>query len=1076
MGTGSHRSHIGRGELQQALGFLPSDEQWAAISAPLDPAVIVAGAGTGKTTSMSARVAYLVGRGEVDPERVLGLTFTNKAAAQLLAAIRTRVASVDELVASDAGASDSPSQPERHLEPTVSTYHAFAGRIASEFGMRIGHEPDASLLTDGLRHQHAYALVCGADSVGADSLGIELAGLGKTPVFITSAMLDLDSELSEVGIEPSQVIAHDRRLVASLQALGASRGTGKKILDAATQRIVLARLVQEWREYKARRDLWDYSDQIRLALEVVRRFPETAVELRSRYDLVLLDEYQDTSIAQRELLQEVFSGGFPVTAVGDPCQAIYGWRGASVDNIESFPVHFPKADGSPADRYSLTENRRSGPAVLHVANDIATDLRAMHTGSLALQAPPEARPARVDVALFETIDEEVEYLAHAVRAAHADAQRSIAVLCTTGSDIRRVDTALQRLGVPTQVSGAAALFADPAVADVRALLEVVHEPTANPAFVRLLSGARWRVGARDLAALGERGSELAGGRSRPTTHTLAEALQEAVAGSDPVDVVSLPDAAADPGDRDQYSAQAWSAFADITNVIRVLRQTPSESIVDLIGRAIAELGIDVETRVADRSGESSAALSDFLSLAALLSDGDHRLGLGGFLAQLRDAERFDVTITHTRPIVEGAVQLMTVYAAKGLEFSTVFLPFVSDGAFPGGRHRGRWTTGAAVVPWPVRSDAPPDLATFPANSDESVNKQHERYLEALGSLNDRDHERLAYVGMTRAEEALVVTGHWWGPGQAKPRGPHRFLQQVRSSVEAADPDLCRVIAWAEPPVDGADNPIQGATTPRWPQPVAPSYREQVQQAARMVHDAAGKPATHEPSLLDDESSGDAGGWSTRVTRWHETFDALVEEARTDRSERGVPLGSHVGATTFLRALSEPEQLADELIRPMPRQPSPSAARGVAWHAWVESFFGQQSLWAMDDLPGAADADIATDSQLESLKAAFERTRYASMQPVAVERPFSLVIGGRVVSGRMDAVFTDGERYEVIDWKTGGTARVDPRQLAIYRLAWAQVADVEWTDVDAAFVMVASGEELRPDTDEEVRALIALGLG
>ncbi|HEV8025407.1 MAG TPA: PD-(D/E)XK nuclease family protein, partial [Candidatus Nanopelagicales bacterium] len=141
---------------------------------------------------------------------------------------------------------------------------------------------------------------------------------------------------------------------------------------------------------------------------------------------------------------------------------------------------------------------------------------------------------------------------------------------------------------------------------------------------------------------------------------------------------------------------------------------------------------------------------------------------------------------------------------------------------------------------------------------------------------------------------------------------------------------------------------------------------------------------------------------------------------------------------------------------------------------VETAFGQQSLWGLDELPGAADADIASDDQLEELKAAFRRTRYANKEPVAVEHPFSVVIGGRVVNGRIDAVFAEGDRWEVVDWKTGGTASVDPRQLAIYRLAWAQTHGVHWRDVDAAFVMIATGEELRPNTDAEVRELLAVG--
>ena len=1063
---------FGRPELEDALGFTLSDPQWSAVSAPLEPAVIVAGAGTGKTTSMSARVAYLVGTSQVRADRVLGLTFTNKAAGQLLTAIRSRIAALGAHTQHDGSVE----------EPTVSTYHAFAGRIVAEFGLRIGREPDATLLLDGVRHMHAYRVVCGADVGEADSLGMRLARLDKQPKTITENMLDLDGELSELGIDPVELIEFDGTLIEVLTNAGAERGTGRQIREAAEQRIVLARLVQQWREYKARRDLWDYSDYVRLAREIVDRFPDVAEQIRHRYDVVLLDEYQDTSIAQRALLQAIFADGFPVTAVGDPCQAIYGWRGASVDNIDSFHEHFARADGTPARRYTLAENRRSGPAVLHVANDLAARLRTEHAGTEPLVPVAGAPPAAVSVGLFDTVEHEIEFVAHSVKDAHEQAERArlsgahetIAVLCTTGADIRRVARALQRLGVPTHVSGAAALLADPAVADVRALLEVVHEPTANPAMVRLLTGARWRVGARDLAALGARAREIAGGGGRVDAATVDEALDAAVVGSDPVDVVSLSDAAADPGDPGRYSGQALRAFHETSSIVHDLRGTPGESVVDVIARAIHLLGVDVEARINDPGGAASAALTDFLALAADMTEAEGRLGLGGFLLRLRDAERFDVVVSQNRPAREGAVQLMTVFAAKGLEFSSVYLPFVSEGTFPGGRSRGRWTTGASIVPWPLRDDATAELESFPDRSSDSLNKQHERYKESLQRLVDVDHERLVYVGVTRAERAVTVTGHWWGLGHETVRGPHRFLSQVRQAVLEGDPDRCRVITWADPPADGETNPAAISSRSVWPQPVDPDRRAALIEAAEAVRTSRGAGTQLAASFADVDSSMAHDAWDRQLAQWHEAYAALVEQHRTESAERIVRLGPHVGATTFLRALKAPDELALDVLRPMPREPSRAAARGVAWHAWVEGVFGQQSFWEVDELPGAADFDIASDSELEELKSAFLQSRFASMQPVAIEQPFALVLGGRVINGRMDAVFESEAGFEVVDWKTGGTASVDPRQLAIYRLAWAHIANVSWRDVDAAFFMVARGEEIRPDTDAEVEALVELG--
>jgi DNA helicase-2/ATP-dependent DNA helicase PcrA len=160
----------------------------------------------------------------------------------------------------------------------------------------------------------------------------------------------------------------------------------------------------------------------------------------------------------------------------------------------------------------------------------------------------------------------------------------------------------------------------------------------------------------------------------------------------------------------------------------------------------------------------------------------------------------------------------------------------------------------------------------------------------------------------------------------------------------------------------------------------------------------------------------------------------------------------------------------DLARPMPRPPAPAARRGTAFHAWVETRYGQQSLLDPDDLPGAADDAIGSDADLAALKAAFEAGPWARRDPIAVEVPFALLVGGRVVNGRIDAVFESAGRFDVIDWKTGSARSVDAMQLAIYRLAWSQLRGVPIEDVDGAFVLVNTGEVIRPDTSAQVSLL------
>jgi DNA helicase-2/ATP-dependent DNA helicase PcrA len=201
-----------------------------------------------------------------------------------------------------------------------------------------------------------------------------------------------------------------------------------------------------------------------------------------------------------------------------------------------------------------------------------------------------------------------------------------------------------------------------------------------------------------------------------------------------------------------------------------------------------------------------------------------------------------------------------------------------------------------------------------------------------------------------------------------------------------------------------------------------------------------------------------------IAEWDRNLPLLLEAAlAASQSSRRVPLPDSLSASDLIRLADDPDRYLLDLARPMPRPPAPAAARGTRFHAWVESRYGQQPLLLPDDLPGAADDDIESDADLEALQEAFELSDYSKRTPIAIEAPFALVLAGRVVSGRIDAVFDNNGRPEVIDWKTGRRSGLHPLQLAIYRLAWAEQHGLSVDEVDAAFLLVASGEVDRPDS-------------
>jgi DNA helicase-2/ATP-dependent DNA helicase PcrA len=146
---------------------------------------------------------------------------------------------------------------------------------------------------------------------------------------------------------------------------------------------------------------------------------------------------------------------------------------------------------------------------------------------------------------------------------------------------------------------------------------------------------------------------------------------------------------------------------------------------------------------------------------------------------------------------------------------------------------------------------------------------------------------------------------------------------------------------------------------------------------------------------------------------------------------------------------------------MPRPPSPSARFGTRFHAWVEARFGQQQLVDPDELPGRADSGIDDEDDLRELVGRFEQGPFADRTPLAVEAPFALVLAGQVVRGRVDAVYADGDGYLVVDWKTNRSQSADPLQLALYRLAWAELSGAPLEQVRAAFYYVRTGDLVEP---------------
>ncbi|MFJ6026080.1 ATP-dependent helicase [Pseudarthrobacter sp. NPDC092424] len=1141
-------------ELSGLLGEknVPTPEQSAIISSPLAPRLVIAGAGSGKTATMADRVVWLVANGWVRPEEVLGVTFTRKAAGELASRIRAKLATLQQLARQDGshGFPEGLSGSEAP-EPKVSTYHSFASGIVSDYGLRLGVERDVVLLGGAQAWQLASEVVEAYDG--------EYAHFRTAKSTLVKAVIQLAGECAEHLQDPRDVEAWLMARLAEFQALpyldGKPKNPPQAAGDLATMlrtRASVADMVARYAAAKRARGALDFGDLVALAAQVARDVPLAATLERQRYKVVLLDEFQDTSHAQLVLFSRLFGGGHAVTAVGDPNQSIYGFRGASAGQLFHFVREFPvrnHPDGapgswSPAPTSYLTTAWRNGRNILAAANVMSQALAREaaqrgpgrgepdDAGAPAgaatgvpevppLQPSPFAADGTVVLGRFASDASEAKALAQDVlkyrltvfetKPDGSPVPPALAVLCRRRSQMEAVRREFDARGIAYEIVGLGGLLDTPEIVDLVATLRVLADPTRSDALMRLLAGARWRIGPADLMALRDWSGQLAGRRSRasqPADGTKGEFLPQQQQGpgqsvdatddggpvleGDLTDGASLVEAL-DWLPRDGWTSthgrsltpEARSRMARLSAELRQLRTYLGDDLTTLLGEVERAMLLDIE--VAARPGTSihqaRRNLDAFQDAAAGFLRTSQRVDVIAFLAWLEAAAAEENGLeSPPSEVNREAVQLLTVHASKGLEWDVVFVPGLNAGAFPSDRD-SRWSSGAAALPWPLRGDRA-DLPQWDLDQPDQkgwidAEKDFKSAVQAHGVSEER---RLAYVAYTRAKHVLWVSSAAWVGSRAGRAEMSPFLAELEalaqqgrdgaqaaaavhpaSLEEAALPDSspltldAEVASWPYDPLEGPVDPRTGARLRS-----VEGRRAAMEAAAARVR--AALESVPQESLLPE--TGGTGHPGTTPPVWAKEA-ALLLERRARRSHgQDVHLPGHISASTFVELSDDPAAVLARLRRPVPREPGMSARKGTAFHAWVEEYYGTSGMLDLGEAPGPDDhIDAAYD--LDAMVATFKASPWAERSPVFVEVPVETRVGDVVVRGRIDAVFQDPDgRWDLVDWKTGrrpsaGQLKTRAVQLAVYRLAWARLKGVPLDDVRAAFFYVADNQVVRP---------------
>jgi len=975
-----------------------SMQQQSVMRHPLTaPALVDAGAGTGKTFTIVERVALL----NEDPSAgcpassILLLTFSKKAAAELRGRIMNRL-----------GPGVEP--------PECVTFHAFALSLLKEHGFELDLSPDSTLINEidaRVEFWHAFDdMIRGAVRGDAASFPLRHYVVDQ----VRTALFDICQRLRDRG---ESIGSFRGRALAAADAfhanpcrkifkVGKARQLVAEIGDHAFERELdeerarieaAAGLFARYDERLRDRDALTYADLLNIAQDMILKRPDIGRSLRGRFSHCIVDEYQDTDPRQIRLLEAMFGEGCErVMVVGDPRQTIYGFRGIDPHNLALF-------GRKPACvTFALTENRRSRQEILDLAHsvigshfedreplqatrgeaDVPVVHAASHWGLVDGESPNAAQTRELEAQWVGA--KIVELLSSGRRVERQDrpgefeplAPRHIAILSRRKTKLQPLIEALNACDLPFRQYGGAGFYEAPEVLDALAWLRLVTDPLDDAAAARVLSSPSVGLSDASIAA-------LCGDMRIEGSHLASRAVVE-----------DLPDSF-DAGararlDRFRRTIDALEEFGGAPLVVAW------EAVVDRAG-----LLLTADTRSGHRSDQARAnveKLSAMVRSFAERNPGSRATDFDQYVRELSLAEADD---QEADPPSADAINVMTIHAAKGLEWPVVFV----------------------IDVWPqmlsdyaaVRVD-PKSGALLAGEGPDIKRPFHTTYVELGADANgltsgererdpdrEREERRLFYVAVTRARDELFVSGGRRPPSGKNPDGKvHEFLDHAISWIKRR--------GWTT-----LDEPAR--TGARFVRP-EPAVSAAPLPVGDFVLERATRPQVEVPTL---------------------SFSSI---SQFEQCPRSVTYRLAYGLSGFGRAAVSAD--ADPLD-PDPSERSRDSllsagtygdlvhraleiwgrAQGRTPDAYIDAAIGDLALE-----PSRAERDSATAS-VEAVISAL-----AGWKPVMVEAPFTLDVGEVEVTGFIDLIAEDpsGARV-IIDYKTGITAKEHyALQLALYRSA------------------------------------------
>lgn len=626
-----------------------NDRQCEAVKHTEGPLLITAGAGSGKTKVLTCRIAHLLELG-VAPYRILAITFTNKAAKEMKERVTNLVGAQADSI-------------------WLSTFHSFCAKL-----LRFE--------VDGF---HGY------------TRNFTIYDSSDQLVLVKDCLKKLN--LDDKQFTPRSVLGS---ISSAKNVLMDAKAFAAKASDFYEQKVadVYAMYQEKLRENNA----VDFDDLLFLAVRLLQENEEVREKYQSRFQYILVDEYQDTNHAQYALTKILAARWRNICVVGDADQSIYAWRGADIRNIIDFTRDYPDAAS-----IKLEQNYRSTKTILHAANAVIDNNESRPKKTLWTENPTGNKIIHYQA---QTEHDEADYIAGVIYNRHEISHEpygDMAILFRTNAQSRVLEEKLMRYAIPYTMVGGTKFYDRKEIKDVLAYLRLLYNPEDSLSLTRIINVPKRNIGATTMEHVA----------------TYAEAqgisLFEALSSTDEIPVTK----------RAKASLENFAAM-----IFDLLNDIEGKDVLSLIETVIKQTGygdmLDKEAEH-DPQGESRKEnVGEFLSVAKDYMDSNPEGNLQDFLenvALVSDVDDFESS--------DSKVTLMTLHAAKGLEFPVVFLTGLDEGLFP-----------------------------------------HSRTL--MDPAQVEEERRLAYVGITRAERQLYVTNAVTRTmyGRISAYMPSRFLAEI----------------------------------------------------------------------------------------------------------------------------------------------------------------------------------------------------------------------------------------------------------------------------------------------------------